>query len=649
MSRIRMLSLAVGLVVVGWTVAPGDATLAGTSVETREAPRQSLPRIRITDNDAPAGKLSDGRLELELEIREGLWHLLGEDQPPGRVLAFAERGRAPSIPGPLVRVEQGTEIHVTVTNPLDTTVVIRGLSSRRNGLDAPLRLEPGDTRQVRFEADVPGTYFYWGATEGTRLNRRAFEDSQLSGALVVDPPGKTADDRILMMGMWVDGRRPNGAPDFGREFLVINGRPWPHTERFTYAMGDSVRWRLINASFDTHSMHLHGFYYRIDARGDIARDTIYWPEERRTVVTEDIGSGRTMSIAWSPDRPGGWIFHCHMSIHVVPNPSMTERLTAEERFEPMFRDGHAHGDADNHAEEGMGGLLLAMYVEPPDGWVPNEPKRRELRLFVQSAAADGGPSGRQFAYVLQEGDVEPTPDSVRLPGSPIILRKGEPTAITVTNRTDEPTQVHWHGLEIESYYDGVAGFGGYPNRLTPAIEPGESWEMRITPPRAGSFMYHTHVNDLRQQSSGLYGAFIVLEEDEEWDPATDRLFVFGESPFRDDGIPVLNGANPTEPITFEVGTTYRLRFMQITLNRPATRVRLVKDGFPVRWTPMAADGFDLPAVQRRPALADQTIAVGQTFDYEYTASEAGKLRVELRTGGGDLLVEQIVDVLRAGD
>jgi hypothetical protein len=54
-------------------------------------------------------------------------------------------------------------------------------------------------------------------------------------------------------------------------------------------------------------------------------------------------------------------------------------------------------------------------------------------------------------------------------------------------------------------------------------------------------------------------------------------------------------------------------------------------------------------VQRRPALADQTIAVGQTFDYEYTASEAGKLRVELRTGGGDLLVEQIVDVLRAGD
>ncbi len=633
MTRIRALSLGVGLVVLGWSFAPG-------------VPRhQAVPDIRITDNRVPAGSLADGRLVLHLEIREGLWHLLGEDQPPGRVLAFAERGRLPTIPGPLIRVEQGTEVRVTVQNPLDSAIVIRGLSARRNGLGAPVRVPAGETREVRFEADVPGTYFYWGAFEGTSLGRRFFVDSQLTGAIVVDPPGLRPNDRVLVMGMWYDGRHPNGAPDFGREFLVINGRPWPHTERATHALGDSIRWRLINASSDTHSMHLHGFYYRIDAKGDLARDTIYWPDQRRMAVTEDIFTGGTMSIVWSPDRPGGWIFHCHMSEHVVPNPSMAERLTVDERFDPMFRDGHAHGDPDKHAEEGMGGLVLAMYVEPPAGWVPDEPKRRELRLFVQSAPAEGGLSGRQFAYVLQEGDREPAPDSVRLPGSPIILRKGEPTSITVINRTDEPTQVHWHGLEIESFYDGVAGLGGYPNRLTPAIEPGESWEMRITPPRAGSFMYHTHVNDLRQQGSGLYGAFIVLEEGEEWNPLTDRVFIFGESPFRNDGIPVLNGANPTQPITFEVGTTYRLRFMQITLNRPATRVRLLRDGFPVRWIPIAADGFDLPPVQRRPEQADRTIAVGETFDYLYTPNAAGELRVELRQGNGVPLVHQDVNVV----
>ena len=188
--------------------------------------------------------------------------------------------------------------------------------------------------------------------------------------------------------------------------------------------------------------------------------------------------------------------------------------------------------------------------------------------------------------------------------------------------------------------------GGYPDRLTPAIAPGDSFEIRITPPRAGSFMYHTHVNDLRQQGSGLYGAFVVIEENGRWDPETDRIFLFGESPFRDDGISVLNGANPTEPITFKVGETYRLRFMQITLSRPNTRIRLVADGFPVRWMPIAKDGFDLPAFQRRSELADRTIAVGETYDYSYTPNAPGELRVEYRQGNGVLLVDQLVRVVR---
>ena len=37
------------------------------------------------------------------------------------------------------------------------------------------------------------------------------------------------------------------------------------------------------------------------------------------------------------------------------------------------------------------------------------------------------------------------------------------------------------------------------------VMPGDSFEMRVTPPRAGSFMYHTHLNDIYQQRLGLYG------------------------------------------------------------------------------------------------------------------------------------------------
>ncbi|MHC4708938.1 MAG: hypothetical protein ACYTA3_00550, partial [Planctomycetota bacterium] len=142
-----------------------------------------------------------------------------------------------------------------------------------------------------------------------------------------------------------------------------------------------------------------------------------------------------------------------------------------------------------------------------------------------------------------------------------------------------------------------------------------------------------------------YGAFIVLEEEETWDPERDRVFLFGESPFRDDEIPVLNGANPTEPLTFEVGTTYRLRLMNITLFRPNTRMRLLQNGFPVRWTPIAKDGFDLPEVQRVPQWADRTIAVGETYDYLFTPAGPGDLLLELRRGDGRPLVEQLIRVV----
>ena len=32
--------------------------------------------------------------------------------------------------------------------------------------------------------------------------------------------------------------------------------------------------------------------------------------------------GSTMTMSWTPDRPGGWIFHCHISFHVMANGSL---------------------------------------------------------------------------------------------------------------------------------------------------------------------------------------------------------------------------------------------------------------------------------------------------------------------------------------
>lgn len=614
------------------------------------APTSSSPvddgesvRIGLNDNRIPAGTLNGRALTLDLEIRSGAWHMLGDDKAGGEVLAFAQTGNAPSIPGPLIRVPLGTEIRVRVTNHSSATLAVHGLSSRRGATLDSLLLAPNASGEARFSADAEGAFFYWAGAPGVAIGDRLFEDSQLYGAFVVDPPGvlRSPTDRILMLGIWFDGRLADGEPDDSREFLVINGRPWPHTERLAYQLGDSVRWRVINASAGVHPMHLHGFYYRVEARGDIARDTIYWPAEQRMVVTERLAPGSTMTMTFTPDRPGSWIFHCHLNWHVISNPRMgEERLSLEEREKEVFA-GHADHDPQNHVVNGMGGLLLAFNVEPPSGWTPPDAGRRTIRVFVQSGTV-GGDTTQRSGFVVQDGAVEPAPDSVRVPGSPLVLRRGEPTSIWVINRSAEPTQVHWHGLELESAYDGVVGVGGVPGHRPPAIMPRDSFEVRITPPRAGSFMYHTHFNEIKQMSRGLWAPFIVLEPGEEWDPESDRVFMAGEkSGF---GSQLNGGGDTLATIAMQAGDRYRFRLMNVTMGGPNLEFWLVRNGSPLVWSPLARDGHDLPDWQRRPQRAHQQVGIGETMDVAVSFPGPGAYALELRGENGKVVSRQPIRV-----
>ena len=77
-------------------------------------------------------------------------------------------------------------------------------------------------------------------------------------------------------------------------------------------------------------------------------------------------------------------------------------------------------------------------------------------------------------------------------------------------------------MEIESYYDGVAGWTGTSDHPSPAILPGTPFVARMTPPRAGTFIYHTHWHDDVQLVNGVYGPLIVLEKGEQYDPEHDK-------------------------------------------------------------------------------------------------------------------------------
>ena len=119
--------------------------------------------------------------------------------------------------------------------------------------------------------------------------------------------------------------------------------------------------------------------------------------------------------------------------------------------------------------------------------------------------------------------------NLTVPGPPLVLERGRPVEITIINQLHESTTVHWHGMELESYYDGVAGWGARGSEVTPAIEPGRSFRARFTPPRAGTFMYHTHLNDEEQLPAGLYGPLIVLEPRTLFDPSHDCVLMLSRA------------------------------------------------------------------------------------------------------------------------
>jgi FtsP/CotA-like multicopper oxidase with cupredoxin domain len=611
----------------------------------------SVARVVINDNRRPAGHLRAGVLTLRLVARMGDWHPDGEDAPGATVPAFAEEGGPPRIPGPLIRVPAGTQIALTIRNTLEHTLTLRGLYDRSgttSTMPAPPRsieLAPGASQTIQFRLDVPGTYYYYGSTAGQTIDWRSGDDSQLTGAIVVDPGReKVPADRVLIFGVWSDtagrvlARRT-------RILAVINGRSWPHTERFEFNVGDTVRWRLINASADSHPMHLHGFYYRVDARGDGMRDTTYAPAQRNMANTERMMPGWSLSLVWVPERPGNWLFHCHLPDHFtargplgMPRAASTEHMATNE---------HA---AMNHALSEMNGLVLGVVVR---GGHPATitgaaaaVRPRDVRLLVRPNA--GGTATQPFyEFVLPKDGREPPADSGLHTGPPIVVVRGEPVRITVVSALDVPTSVHWHGIELDSYYDGVPDFSGAGSRLAPLIAPHDSFVVRFTPPRAGTFIYHTHVDENTQQLAGLAGPLIVLEPGSTFDETTDHAILITTPPVWEDELRsvLINGHASPAPLVVRAGVAQRLRLINMTVRRPGGRVELWRDSTLLQWRPLAKDGRELPVTRQVERVARTVVSIGETLDFEFMPRAGDNSRLEVHALDGALLAKMPITVI----
>jgi FtsP/CotA-like multicopper oxidase with cupredoxin domain len=575
--------------------------------------------VRPNDNRHSAGVLANRVLTVHLEARTGVWYPEGE---AGRALdaaAFAEAGQPLSTPGPLIRAPLGTEVRASIHNTLKEPLTVFGFGTTR-GLSDSVVVAAGETKEASFRATQAGTFYYVGRRQLGFGGLRTADDTQLGGAIVVDPPNVRPNDRVFVIS-WsftIDTASPTG---LGRGTMAINGLSWPHTERLDLVQGDSARWRVVNLTESDHPMHLHGFYFRVNSKGNGVVDSLYDRAQQRMAVTEVVNPFETMSLAWMPDRPGNWIFHCHYALHL-------SNLVALDNYRGSYdasMESHHMSDRPHQ----MYGLVRGIRVAPrgPLARPTAEPRRIRLEGRERPNAY-----GKQAAYAFVMPGTPDANDSAAMPvpGPTLVLERGKPVAVTIVNHATDHAAVHWHGIELESYPDGVPGWSGSGDNILPSVNPGDSITVRFTPPRAGTFMYHSHFNEAQQMGGGLYGPIVVVEPGQRFDPETDKVLFFGTAgtgrnvifgPFPHY---VMNGEAQPGPMELKAGTRYRFRIFNLAGDVPLM-FSLDSGDQPIAWRAVAKDGYPLPAAQAIERPARFFSDPGEIFDFAYTPSAPGEL------------------------
>lgn len=212
-------------------------------------------------------------------------------------------------------------------------------------------------------------------------------------------------------------------------------------------------------------------------------------------------------------------------------------------------------------------------------------------------------------------------------GPTIEAVEGDRVRIYVTNKLREPTTVHWHGVFLPNGMDGV---GGLNQR---AIKPKETFKYEWTWRQHGTFMYHSHHDEMTQMAMGMMGMIVVHPRKPRPDYRVDRDFVIMLSEWSvrtgtrrpdpnamsDFNVLTMNAkAFPgTAPLVCKTGDRVRIRFGNLS----------AMDHHPIHlhghyFKTVATDGGQLPTSAQWPETT-VLVATGATRDVEFVASAAG--------------------------
>ncbi|TYB79761.1 multicopper oxidase domain-containing protein [Bizionia myxarmorum] len=107
-----------------------------------------------------------------------------------------------------------------------------------------------------------------------------------------------------------------------------------------------------------------------------------------------------------------------------------------------------------------------------------------------------------------------------IPGPTLEFTEGEYAVIYVKNDMSVETSIHWHGMLLPNFYDGV------PYLTTPPIKPGTTFKYEFPIRQSGTYWYHSHT--MLQEQSGVFGSLLIHPKEKTLDYDHDLVLMLSD-------------------------------------------------------------------------------------------------------------------------